>query len=228
MLTTECNAEPYIKWCDGYLTWHWQEQNMVPAFSAVYGGAIQMFGRAYRGGPSQDLANRMKAGQQLVFGEQIGWFGPEIIDRPDSGQFLRDCVELRWRLKKYFYAGRMARPPQLIGEIPKVTADWQWREEWPITTSALMAGAWRLQNESKTVLLFVNVSDKSLSTQLEFDPKEYDLSRETLRATRIIASGPQERFVIETADKIRVDFPPRSVFAWEVMAAQSSQQKRAR
>jgi hypothetical protein len=99
MLTTECNAEPYIKWFDGYLTWHWQEQNMVPAFPAVYGGAIQMFGRAYRGGPSQDLAHRMKAGQQLVFGEQIGWFGPEIIERPDSGKFLRDCIHLRWRLR---------------------------------------------------------------------------------------------------------------------------------
>jgi len=102
MLTTECNAEPYIKWLDGYLTWHWQEPNTVPAFPAVYGGTIQMFGRAYRGGPTQDLAHRMKAGQQLVFGEQIGWFGPEIIDRPDSGKFLRDCIQLRWRLKEYF------------------------------------------------------------------------------------------------------------------------------
>jgi hypothetical protein len=102
MITTECNAEPYLKWFDGYLTWHWQEQNMVPAFPAVYGGAIQMFGRAYRGGPSQDLAHRMKAGQQLVFGEQIGWFGPEIIERPDCGKFLRDGIQLRWRLKDYF------------------------------------------------------------------------------------------------------------------------------
>ena len=118
MITTECNAEPYIKWFDGYLTWHWQEQNMVPAFPAVYGGALQMFGRAYRGGPSQDLAHRMKAGQQLVFGEQIGWFGPEVIDRPDSGKFLRDCIQLRWRLKEYFYKGRMARPPKLTGPGP--------------------------------------------------------------------------------------------------------------
>ncbi|MBN2128035.1 MAG: hypothetical protein JW741_01000, partial [Sedimentisphaerales bacterium] len=68
MLTTECNAEPYVKWHDGYLTWHWQEPNTVPAFPAVYGGTIQMFGRAYRGGPTQDLAHRMKGGQQLVFG----------------------------------------------------------------------------------------------------------------------------------------------------------------
>lgn len=24
MLTTECNGEPFIRWFDGYLTWHWQ------------------------------------------------------------------------------------------------------------------------------------------------------------------------------------------------------------
>jgi hypothetical protein len=28
--------------------WHWQSNGQVPAFSAIYGGAIQMFGRAYR------------------------------------------------------------------------------------------------------------------------------------------------------------------------------------
>jgi len=79
MLTTECNAEPFVKWFDGYLTWHWQHDGQVPAFPAVYGGAIQMFGRAYRGGPTKDLALRMKAGQQLVFGEQIGWIDPNIV-----------------------------------------------------------------------------------------------------------------------------------------------------
>ena len=51
MLTTECNAEPFVKWFDGYLTWHWQYDDQVPAFGAIYGGSIQMFGRAYRGGP---------------------------------------------------------------------------------------------------------------------------------------------------------------------------------
>jgi hypothetical protein len=222
MLTTECNAEPYVKWFDGYLTWHWQAQNMVPAFPAVYGGAIQMFGRAYRGGPSQDLANRMKAGQQLVFGEQIGWFGPEIIKRPDSGQFLQDCIKLRWRLKKYFYAGRMARPPKLAGDIPKVTADWQWHGEWPITTDAIMPGAWRLENEDKVVLLFVNVSDKPISGHVQFDPREYGLGGGTIRATRITSAGPQDSFSIQSVGKIKVDFAPQNVFAWEIAKAQGT------
>jgi hypothetical protein len=219
MLTTECNAEPYIKWFDGYLTWHWQGQNMVPAFPAVYGGAIQMFGRAYRGGASQDMANRMKAGQQLVFGEQIGWFGPEIIERPDCGPFLRDCVELRWRLKKYFYAGRMARPPRLVGDIPKVTADWQWSGEWPITTDAIMAGAWRIVNEDKAVLLFVNVSDHSLTVPIEFDPGQYGLRGKTCQVARVRPGGSQGKSTLDAAGKVEVEFAPRSVFAWELTDA---------
>jgi hypothetical protein len=216
MLTTECNAEPYIKWFDGYLTWHWQEQNMVPAFPAIYGGAIQMFGRAYRGGPSQDLANRMKAGQQLVFGEQIGWFGPEVIERPDCGQFLKDCIELRWRLKRYFYAGQMARPLKLNGEIPKVTADWQWQQDWPITTDAIMAGTWRIQNENKIVLLFVNVSDNALSTNFKFDPDEYGLRGKTFQAAKLTPEGTKGKLTIEAVGQIEVEFAPRSVFAWEI------------
>jgi len=219
MLTTECNAEPYIKWFDGYLTWHWQGQDMVPAFPAVYGSALQMFGRAYRGGPSQDLANRMKAGQQLVFGEQIGWFGPEIIKRPDSGQFLRDCIGLRWRLKKYFYAGRMARPPKLIGEIPKVTADWQWSGKWPITTPAIMTGAWRLQRENKVILLFVNVSDQTLTTNVQFDTEEYNLPGKTPKVTKIRPGTPDIKLNIRAADQPQVECAPRSVFAWEIAPA---------
>ncbi len=218
MITTECNAEPYIKWFDGYLTWHWQEQNMVPAFSAVYGGALQMFGRAYRGGPSQDLAHRMKAGQQLVFGEQIGWFGPEIIDRRDSGNFLRDCIQLRWRLKEYFYKGRMARPPRLTGQIPTVTADWQWRNEWPITTDAVMTGAWQLQKENKIVLLFANVSDGPLTSHLEFDPGQYSLSGKSLAVATIKPDGSESRSTVPT----EITLAARSVLAWEITSAEAA------
>ncbi len=95
-LTSECNAEPYMQYIDGYLTWHWQYQHQVPAFSAVYADQVALFSRAYRGGPTQDLADRMKAAQQLVFGEQIGWIGPGIEKRP-AGAFMKQCVKLRLR-----------------------------------------------------------------------------------------------------------------------------------
>ncbi|MDR0338042.1 MAG: DUF6259 domain-containing protein, partial [Planctomycetaceae bacterium] len=71
VLTTECNAEPYIDIFDGYLTWHFQHDNEVPAFAAVYGGAIQMFGRSYGGGADHVIAAKMKMAESFVFGEQI-------------------------------------------------------------------------------------------------------------------------------------------------------------
>ena len=124
MLTTECNSEPFAHSFDGYLVWNWQHEGMVPAFMAVYGSAIQMFGRAYQWGETHELAWNMRCGQQLVFGEQIGWFYPGIMDSPQNAPFVRQCARLRWLLRDYFSMGEMARPPRFSGDIPKVRADW--------------------------------------------------------------------------------------------------------
>lgn len=219
MLTTECNAEPYIKWLDGYLTWHWQNQDMVPAFSAVYGGSIQMFGRAYRGGPTQDLANRMKAGQQLVYGEQIGWFGPEILERPDSAPFIKDCIALRHQLREYFYRGRMARPPRFGTPAPTVTADWQWSGEWPITTDAVLTGAWWIPQDAKTVLLLANVSDTPFASRLSPNPKDYIFSGKPIAVSVIHPDGTRTPLALEAIDQASIEIPPRSIVAWEVQLA---------
>ena len=89
MITTECNAEPFIRWMDGYLTWHWQYDGAVPVFPAIYGGTIQMFGRSYGGGDTRDLALRMRAAQQLVYGEQLGWINPRMLLDSESKDFFR-------------------------------------------------------------------------------------------------------------------------------------------
>ena len=211
MLTTECNGEPYTHQFDGYLTWHWQYDGQVPAFPAVYGGAIQMFGRAYRGGPTKDLALRMKAGQQLVYGEQIGWLGPEVVNEPDNMAFFRQVVHLRSRLIDYFVRGEMARPPRLVGEIPRVTADWQWSGVWPVTTDAVLTGAWRLPAENRVVLVFVNVSEEPLSARFELDRAEYGLPSGELKVRRITADGAEEAEMSE-----ELSFAVKSAWAWEI------------
>jgi hypothetical protein len=212
ILTTECNAQPYVHVFDGYLTWHWQYDGQVPAFPAVYGGAIQMFGRAYRGGPTKDLALRMKAGQQLVFGEQIGWISPSVVKEEKNGAFLREVVQLRHALRRYFYAGEMARPPRLIGEIPRVTADWQWQDPWPVTTDALLGGAWRLPRDGKLAMLFVNVSDAPIRAVVDFEAGRQGMGSVPLSLTE---AGSQA-VAVDPVFKREIAVPARSARAWEL------------
>lgn len=214
MLTTECNADPFTKWFDGFLSWHWQSNGQVPAFSAVYGGAIQMFGRAYRGGETKDLALRMKAGEQLCYGEQIGWLHPNVVDEPENAPFFRKTVRLRHAFRRYFYAGEMARPPRLEGDVPNVSADWKWYPEW-VTTPAVLTGAWRLPKENKTVLFLVNVSDEPVTATVAFDAAEYGFERFPIRAEIHTEEGPIETVELKSSAR-EVTVPPRSAQAWEL------------
>ena len=214
-LTTECNSEPFIRWFDGYLTWHWQYDGQVPAFSAVYGGTIQMFGRAYRGGATQDLALRMKAGQQLVFGEQLGWLDPGVITQTENAEFFRRLVQLRWKFSRFFYAGDMVRPPILLGQVPRVKADWQWSGEWWVTTDALLAGAWRLPTEHRLLLIFVNVSDTPLTATVQPDLPGWGLRPGHARL-RVIPSASDTAVAATEGFGTPVTFAPRRAQAWEL------------
>jgi len=210
MLTTECNAESFLRWFDGYLTWHWQHDRQVPVFPAVYGGTIQMFGRAYRGGESKDLALRMKAGQQLVFREQLGWIGPEVVKDKENAEFFRQMVRLRAKFSRYFSAGEMARPPKLLGSMPTVRADWQWFGHWWVITDAVLSGAWQLTKEKRLALLFVNASDQSVSVRLHFDTATYGIRARSLQAQQSMADGSTVDPQIWPSEFDRsMVFPPR-------------------
>ncbi len=213
MITTECNAEAFIPWFDGYLTWHWQHDGMVPAFPAIYGGAVQAFGRAYGG---DGLAKRMKLGQQFVYGEQIGWFGPDILDDPATADFVRQAARLRWRLRRYFHAGEMARPPRLAGDVPAVKADWQWYGACWVTTDAVLAGAWRLRGENRLALLFANVSDEPVTAVLPFSARAYGIPASRLACAVLDdADAPAEPQPVPARFRRQATFQPRRAVAWE-------------
>ncbi len=216
MLTTECNGEPYIRWMDGYLTWHWQYDGQVPAFPAVYGGAIQMFGRSYGGGPTRDLALRMRAAQQLVFGEQLGWISPAVVNEKENAEFLKQLAQLRWQLREYFYAGRMLRPPQSDRPVPTVKADWQWGGTRWVTTNAILSGCWWQPGKSRAVVIAVNVSDQPVETTLIADLAPAFSSDTPLRVEPV---GPAPAVTAETSPagvRVPLTIPPRSAWAWQV------------
>ena len=103
-----------------------------------------------------------------------------------------------------------------MGTIPRVTADWQWSGHWPVTTDALMAGAWRLPGEKKLVLLLVNVSDDPVRATLDFDAARYDLPAGSLVLTRIGPTGPEATAPVPRAFQRAVSAAPRQAWAWEI------------
>jgi hypothetical protein len=189
----------------------------VPAFPAVYGGAIQMFGRAYRGGDNKDLALRMKAGQQLVFGEQLGWLDPGVVKEKENAEFFRQMVGLRAEFSRYFSAGEMACPPKLLGPIPTACADGQWSGQWWVTTDAVLTGARELPKEKRIVLLFVNVSDESVPAQVQFNAAANGIRVNVIRAQRASADGSKTDWQSWPSSFDRsITLPPRQAEAWEL------------
>ncbi len=216
VLTTECNAEPYIDLFDAYLTWHFQYADSVPAFAAVYGGAIQLFGRAYRGGPTGALALRMKAGQSLVFGEQIGWIGPESVGDPANGPFLRRMARLRYHLRDFLAKGTMARPPRFREALPQVTADWQWSGVWPVSGPAIESGAWRAR-DGRVACLFVNVTDERRKATWEFQPELLELGGTKFTASRVTEDGVSAERVELVPGAVPIELAPCEAFAYVIV-----------
>tara|TARA_A100001015_G_scaffold176809_1_gene196589 strand:- start:136 stop:522 length:387 start_codon:yes stop_codon:yes gene_type:complete len=99
----------------------------------------------------------------LVFGEQIGWISPDILKEDKPADFLRKIAQTRYKLIDYFVDGQMLGPPIIQGDIPNITADWEWGENNPsdVTISALQRGAWQANN-GRIVCIFVDVSDKTI------------------------------------------------------------------
>ena len=220
MLTSEGNAEPYAKNLDGFLTWHWCFDGQVPAFPAVYGGAVQMFGRAYRYGETKVLAMQMKAGQQFVYGEQIGWVNLGQLQDRQSKDFLCKIVKLRWRLRRYFHAGEMARPPKLQGTIPTVRADWQWDKPGWVTTDAVMAGAWTLPKERRSIILLTNVGDQPVTVKLNIDAAACGVPGKQVKVTIISPDKEDESFLSPPKISRDVTLPARTAVAWELASAE--------
>jgi hypothetical protein len=221
MLTTECNGEPYIRWMDGYLTWHWQYDGQVPAFPAVYGGAIQMFGRSYGGGPTRDLALRMRAAQQLVFGEQLGWISPTVINEKENAEFLKQLAQLRWLLREYFYAGRMLRPPQSDRPLPTVKADWQWGGIRWVTTDAVLTGCWWQPGKCRAVVIAVNVSDQPVETTLIADLAPAFSSDRSFQSKPVGTTPAVTMEASPTGVRIPMTIPARVAWAWEVTSPET-------
>ena len=162
------------------------------------------------------------AGQQLAFGEQLGWISPKVVGDPENAAFLRQMARLRHRLRRFFYAGQMNRPPKLLGTIPTVTADWQWDGVTPVTTDAVLTGAWELPGpgaggappERKLALIFVNVSDQPVAARFTFDAAAFGLPADGLNMTTVTAGNESAPEQCPGQFTRVLRFEPHKAWAW--------------
>lgn len=189
-LTVECNAEPYIDVFDGYLTWHFVYNNQVPAFAAVYGGAIQMFGRFY-GNNTDVIACKMKLAESFVFGEQLAGCLPSLINEPERFDYLKKVVALRYKFREFFYKGEMVRPPQLHGNMPQITADWRFGPDSIVTSNVIQTGAWHIPIQKTAILLFANSSKHEVINRLEVDFEELGFDPARITVIRYNTDGTE-------------------------------------
>lgn len=174
MLTTESNAEPYARWFDTYLMCNSLGDGLVPLFPAVYGSKILGFGR-YMAREDWDAPESLaqKQGQLFIWGTQLWWSNPSVIDHDFAGSWLRDLVHLRHRVREFFNEGRMLTPPVLEGNDTMVDADWH-RRDLRATTPAVLASAWGVA-DGRILLPMINVSESGQTVTLVFDPRVYGL-----------------------------------------------------
>jgi len=177
ILTSESTAEPYVNRLDGYLSWlsYREGNNAVPLFHAVYGGQVQLFGRLYKWDSWKGVAMRTKTAQTLVWGEQLGWIIPDVVDDPVAGPFLKRLARMRYRLNPYLSRGQMARPPKLKTDGSKLTSNWVYTRDLMVTTPTVFSGAWMREDNKAVALILVNADDKPHSVILPFNASAYGL-----------------------------------------------------
>ena len=238
MLASESANEAYVHLFHGMLPWKWTYGNQVPLFPAVYGGKVILFGRTYADG-SEPAGMVMKAGQALIFGEQIGWIPTlkyDAMDWPDNsnwitedgwqtvGPFFWRVARLRYHFREYFRLGRLARPPvmhwPLVSGPPRTTAYWGgWGGD--VTTDVILSGAWQ-RPDGDLMLLLAHVSDVHgpQTCELAFDGTVYGFGEDAwLVVTQHDEDGPlatEDTIVVQSPFQLELTLDQLAVRAIEI------------
>ncbi len=147
---------------DGFLTDGWQANNLVPAFQAVYGGRVQLVGKATGTSRYRNQSFYCKLGQAFVQGVQPGRQSLWIVHDADADlarPFVKRLATLRYRLENFLAFGAMLKPLPLSGNIPLITSSWKdYGSPVDVTIPAIQTGLYRDEHTGDLAAVFVNTS----------------------------------------------------------------------
>ena len=172
---SECTAEVFSGAVDGQLSWTWTQVDSVPSFPRVYGGRVAIVGRLYTSNKRDDTDYFcFQFGQSLVYGQQLGWLHPEIVDDPVQFPFLKKIVHLRLDHCELFAEGEMLRPPLVEGDVPLLDCTPYLRGQIWNHEKLIQTGAWEDASGNRA-LFVVNASGREADVTLSVYEEEYAL-----------------------------------------------------
>ena len=154
---------------DGFLTDGWQANNLVPAFQAVYGGRVQLVGKATGTSRYHNQSFYCKLGQAFVQGVQPGRQSLWIVHDSDADlarPFVKRLATMRHKLSNFLAFGTMLKPLPVTGDIPLITSSWRdYGSPVDVTLPAIQTGLYRDEHTGDLAAVFVNTS---MSDTLDF------------------------------------------------------------
>ncbi len=186
ILVSEGHAETYLDLFDGNLACNSTSiaPELIPMFHYVYSGYCLTFGRMsgdhwhdWNGDIySKGLPLIMRNAQMFVWGEQLGWFNPNVLDLPsDDAKYIKNlCQSMDDELvKKFLYYGEMIRPPILSGDNPTLSAKWRTNQNYT-EMPAVLHSAWKAEDGSLG-LVFTNMDSIPHEVSFSLNFKQYQL-----------------------------------------------------
>jgi len=223
-LTSEYNAECFINYLDGLLTWHSFQGNLVPIFPAVYGGWVLTFGRTFY---KEDLENPIsfaaKVGQMFIFGAQLGWFSLyELTEEKyqQEAEYLKKLAKYR-ELGLKFFESRMMRPPKSNTPVPEVTLLWKFiGSSVKTTTPLVMSSIWKADDGTLGIFI-TNISSTPQPVAYNINLEDYGFSKgRKYVVSKVTEEGVQKLYETESISlNLEELLPERSVVLIQVEEA---------
>lgn len=204
-ITVEGGCDFLADEVDGFMVQGWTTSDLVPAFSAVYSGRVQLFGTLTGTSHYGDQQFYGKLAQAFSFGIQTGrqsiWIASNLANASEeklmAAGFVKRLGKMRHRLKDFISFGTMKRPLPLSGTIPELTYTVKdFGNSVQVTLPAITSSLW--QNEEGIVAVFTNATmptppntqGEELTFAFSFDSSSYGINEPiSLRVITDVSEG---------------------------------------
>jgi hypothetical protein len=169
-LTTEGSGEAYIGMVDGYLQVIARTPEDVPFHNAVYSGYTTYF-CSPENNDDDPASFRALQTRELLWGNALGWFLPDVLDMPDKCAILRELCEFRQRNLDVLAYGNLLGEMRIVSKVGSRTYEWLGRRPHSrlfdksyklppgkFATMPDVIGNWWRRMDGRVVLLAANLT----------------------------------------------------------------------